>query len=116
MANRRLYELTAENSPAMTDLIPTEDPAGATELRKLTYTQLKTLLLGQSTGSFVTGNLSTYILTVVHGLGTSTPKVWVFNQNGVIQYGLTITSTDTNTVTIDCGAAITGTWTYLMER
>ncbi len=115
MANKRIYELTAEASPALSDLLVSEDPAGATDARKITITQVKNLVFSQVTTTFDNGDLSSYAITVTHNLNTSTPKVWVYDGNGKIQTGISMVSSDANNVIITIGYAISGTWTYLIE-
>lgn len=53
MADQKITQLTEDTAPALTDIIPTvEDPSGTPVTKKVTFTNVKTLLANQHVGSF----------------------------------------------------------------
>jgi hypothetical protein len=117
MAAKELFNQPLKYTFGTTDRLPLGVPGmdGCDNMLMSTFIDLLKNT-GVLYGSFNNGNLTAYVWEFEHGKETNAVELTLYDNNGVKQSIDSMMSIiDVNTIQVDFGGDINGTWTYIFK-
>jgi hypothetical protein len=117
LANKKISELDALTTGAVTDIIPIVDLSGAGVTSKITKADFLKEYLPATRGTFDNGDLASGILTITHNLDLDAPytMILILVKNTGVKFSPDyVCAANTITVDLSLWGVISGTWGYIL--